>query len=159
MANGAHGELREYLEFAMEGRRRVKEQLKKLAAHDYAKTAFSYVERDTGHEVWVEVPEQPEELDPLAEDEAAATEPRSAGSAADDGAPHEASIAELIARGESGSRRVQADGPGQPCDEAARQGHRAHGRQVDRRLHERARRHASHRRHRPRGGLRASRRT
>ena len=31
-------ELREYLEFALEGRRRVKEQLKKLAAHDYAKT-------------------------------------------------------------------------------------------------------------------------
>ena len=56
-----HGELREYLEFAMEGRRRVKEQLKKLASHDYAKTAFSYVERDTGHEVWVEVPEQPDE--------------------------------------------------------------------------------------------------
>ena len=47
----------------MEGRRRVKEQLKKLAAHDYAKTAFSYIERDTGREVWVEVPEQPDELD------------------------------------------------------------------------------------------------
>lgn len=58
-----HGELREYLEFAVEGRRRVKEQLKKLAAHDYAKTAFSYVERDTGREIWVEVPEQPEPLD------------------------------------------------------------------------------------------------
>jgi ATP-dependent Lon protease len=95
-----HGELREYLEFAMEGRRRVKEQLKKLAAHDYAKTAFSYVERDTGHEVWVDVPEQPEEIDPLAEDEVAATEPRSAGSAAGDGAPRGASVAELIARGE-----------------------------------------------------------
>ena len=63
----------------MEGRRRVKEQLKKLAAHDYAKTAFSYIERDTGREVWVEVPEQPEEFDPLADDEAAAAEPRSAG--------------------------------------------------------------------------------
>lgn len=59
----SHVELREYLEFAMEGRRRVKEQLKKLAAHDYAKTAFSYVERDTGRELWVEVPEQPEEID------------------------------------------------------------------------------------------------
>ena len=55
-------ELREYLEFALEGRRRVKEQLKKLASHDYAKTAFSYIERDTGHEYWVEVPEQPEDL-------------------------------------------------------------------------------------------------
>ena len=56
-------ELREYLEFALEGRRRVKEQLKKLAAHDYAKTAFSYIERDTGHESWIEVPEQPEDAD------------------------------------------------------------------------------------------------
>lgn len=55
-------ELREYLEFALEGRRRVKEQLKKLAPHDYAKTSFSYVERDTGREYWVEVAEQPEEL-------------------------------------------------------------------------------------------------
>jgi predicted ATP-dependent Lon-type protease len=32
-------ELREYLEFAIERRRRVKEQLKKLAPHDYARTA------------------------------------------------------------------------------------------------------------------------
>lgn len=55
-------ELREYLEFALEGRRRVKEQLKKIAAHDYAKTAFSYVERDTGHEYWVDVPEQPDDI-------------------------------------------------------------------------------------------------
>lgn len=63
-------ELREYLEFAMEGRRRVKEQLKKLAPHDYAKTAFSYVERDTGHEYWVEVPEQPEDLEAAIGEEA-----------------------------------------------------------------------------------------
>ena len=61
-----HGEwtrtdLREYLEFALEGRRRVKEQLKKLAPHDYAKTAFSYIERDSGRELWVEVPEQPDD--------------------------------------------------------------------------------------------------
>ena len=61
-----HGEwtrvdLREYLEFALEGRRRVKEQLKKLASHDYAKTAFSYIERDSGRELWVEVPEQPDD--------------------------------------------------------------------------------------------------
>ena len=65
----SRGELREYLEFAMEGRRRVKEQLKKLAAHDYSKTAFSYVERDSGREVWVEVLEQPEELDTAVEDQ------------------------------------------------------------------------------------------
>lgn len=58
----SHGNLREYLEFALEGRRRVKEQLKKLAEHDFAKTAFSYIENDTDHEVWVEVPEQPDLL-------------------------------------------------------------------------------------------------
>jgi ATP-dependent Lon protease len=93
-----HGELREYLEFAIEGRRRVKEQLKKLAAHDYAKTAFSYIERDTGREVWVDVPEQPEEIHPSADDGARAARPGSA--AADEGARAEASVIDLIARGE-----------------------------------------------------------
>src|SRR5207248_9644825 len=63
-----HGEwsradLREYLELALEGRRRVKEQLRKLAPHDYAKTAFSYSERDTGREYWVEVPENPDQVE------------------------------------------------------------------------------------------------
>lgn len=89
-------ELREYLEFALEGRRRVKEQLKKLAAHDYAKTAFSYIERDTGHEYWVEVPEQPDDLDAAidaeAEEASGETEPpKRAGTA----------TADLIAAGES----------------------------------------------------------
>lgn len=55
-------ELREYLELALEGRRRVKEQLKKLAPHEYAKTSFSYVEKDTARELWVDVPEQPEDV-------------------------------------------------------------------------------------------------
>jgi len=68
------GELRDYLEFALEGRRRVKEQLKKLAPHDYAKTAFSYVERDTGREYWVEVPEQPEEIEAEIAEEATAVD-------------------------------------------------------------------------------------
>jgi ATP-dependent Lon protease len=45
----------------MEGRRRVKEQLKKLTAHDFSKTAFTYIEVDTGREYPVEVVEQPEE--------------------------------------------------------------------------------------------------
>jgi ATP-dependent Lon protease len=92
-----HGELREYLEFAMEGRRRVKEQLKKLAPHDYAKTAFSYIERDTGREVWVEVPEQPEEFD------TSSVEAETAAANDDDAAPAAEvshSTAELIADGE-----------------------------------------------------------
>jgi ATP-dependent Lon protease len=93
----SHGELREYLEFAMEGRRRVKEQLKKLAGHDYAKTAFSYVERDTGHEIWVDVPEQPDEMDPLN----AADAPPVTTDGSEDGKRASTSIAELIAQGES----------------------------------------------------------
>lgn len=92
----SHGELREYLEFAMEGRRRVKEQLKKLAAHDYAKTAFSYIERDTGREVWVEVPEQPEAFEPDPSD--ASSESEDAGTLL---VGQDASTAELIRSGES----------------------------------------------------------
>lgn len=65
-----HGEwtradLRDYLELALEGRRRVKEQLKKLAPHEYSQVDFSYIEKDTSRELWVEVPEQPR--DALAE--------------------------------------------------------------------------------------------
>ena len=93
-------ELREYLEFALEGRRRVKEQLKKLAAHDYAKTAFSYVERDTGHEYWVEVPEQPDNIHANLDAEAAGAAETESG-----GSPRLAALAtsteEVIAAGES----------------------------------------------------------
>jgi ATP-dependent Lon protease len=92
-----HGDLREYLEFAMEGRRRVKEQLKKLAAHDYAKTAFSYIERDTGREVWVDVPEQAEEFDISL----LRATPVASSAESDTPEPHvHASVAELITGGE-----------------------------------------------------------
>jgi ATP-dependent Lon protease len=74
----------------------VKEQLKKLAAHDYAKTAFSYIERDTSHEYWVEVPEQPEDLDSAIDAEAASSE-FTDGSAS----PASAPTPDLIASGES----------------------------------------------------------
>ncbi len=46
------------LELALEGRRRVKEQLKKLGSFEYHQTSFSYVLRDTGEERFVGVPEQ-----------------------------------------------------------------------------------------------------
>jgi ATP-dependent Lon protease len=88
----SHGDLREYLEFALEGRRRVKEQLKKLAAHDYAKTAFSYIENDTGREVWVDLPEQGDELDLNADIKEVEAEAEVAA---------ELSTADLIASGES----------------------------------------------------------
>jgi ATP-dependent Lon protease len=52
------GEIAELLEFAMEGRRRVKEQLKKMGSFEYYHTSFSYTLNDTGEERFVGVPEQ-----------------------------------------------------------------------------------------------------
>lgn len=91
-------EVREYLEWAMEGRRRVKEQLKKLAAHDFSKTAFTYVEVDTGREYPVEVAEQPKE-DIVAE--ALEEDPVVLPSGAAEPGPAVLATAELIAAGES----------------------------------------------------------
>jgi ATP-dependent Lon protease len=51
-------ELKMCLELAMEGRRRVKEQLKKRGSHEFHKTTFSWVDKDTGQEAVVAVPEQ-----------------------------------------------------------------------------------------------------
>ncbi len=58
-----HGEvskddLAEVLEFAMEGRRRVKEQLKKMGSFEYYQTSFSYTQQESGEEKFVGVPEQ-----------------------------------------------------------------------------------------------------
>jgi len=51
-------ELAELLELALEGRRRVKEQLKKLGAFEYHQTSFSYMDNETREERFVGVPEQ-----------------------------------------------------------------------------------------------------
>lgn len=51
-------EIAELLDFAMEGRRRVKEQLKKMGAFEYYQTSFSYSDIETGEERFVGVPEQ-----------------------------------------------------------------------------------------------------
>lgn len=48
----------ELLELALEGRRRVKEQLKKLGSFEYHQTSFSYILKETGEERFVGVPEQ-----------------------------------------------------------------------------------------------------
>jgi len=58
-----HGEvvqedLAEILELAIEGRRRVKEQLKKMGSFEYYHTSFSYSDSGTGEEKFVGVPEQ-----------------------------------------------------------------------------------------------------
>jgi ATP-dependent Lon protease len=51
-------ELREILELALEGRRRVKEQLKKMGSFEFYHTSFSYQRNATGEECFVGVPEQ-----------------------------------------------------------------------------------------------------
>lgn len=51
-------ELAEILELALEGRRRVKEQLKKLGSFEYHQTSFSYIDNETREERFVGVPEQ-----------------------------------------------------------------------------------------------------
>ena len=51
-------EMQEYLELALEGRRRVKEQLKKMGSYEYYQTSFSYFDLDTMQEHFVGVPEE-----------------------------------------------------------------------------------------------------
>jgi len=58
-----HGEISQedmitILELAIEGRRRVKEQLKKMGSFEYYHTSFSYIDNETGEEHFVGVPEQ-----------------------------------------------------------------------------------------------------
>jgi len=50
-------EVEEYLCIAMEMRRRVKEQLKKMGGLEYWNVNFSYVDRETGQESFVSLPE------------------------------------------------------------------------------------------------------
>lgn len=51
-------ELATLLELALEGRRRVKEQLKKMAPFEYHQTSFSYVDAGSREEKYVGVPEE-----------------------------------------------------------------------------------------------------
>jgi ATP-dependent Lon protease len=51
-------ELAEVLAIALEGRRRVKEQLKKMGSFEYHQTSFSYIDNETREERFVGVPEQ-----------------------------------------------------------------------------------------------------
>lgn len=51
-------ELAELLAFGIEGRRRVKEQLKKMGSFEYYQTSFSYLDNESGEEHFVGVPEQ-----------------------------------------------------------------------------------------------------
>jgi ATP-dependent Lon protease len=63
-------EMAEFLDLALEGRRRVKEQLKKMGSFEYHKTSFSYIDNETREERFVGVPEEGGRdliaIDPLA---------------------------------------------------------------------------------------------
>ena len=58
--HGKYGkeEVREALEYALEGRRRVKEQLKKIGGMEFYDVHFSYLDNETFEESFVSVPEQ-----------------------------------------------------------------------------------------------------
>ena len=51
-------ELAEIVELALEVRRRVKEQLKKMGSFEFHQTSFSYRDHDTAEELYVGVPEE-----------------------------------------------------------------------------------------------------
>jgi len=50
-------QMAEYVAYAMELRRRVKEQLKKMGGLEYWDTSFSYIDRESGQETFVRLPE------------------------------------------------------------------------------------------------------
>lgn len=56
--NFSKEDVRECLEYAMEVRRRIKEQLKKLGGIEFYDVHFSYKDRESGEENFVAVPEQ-----------------------------------------------------------------------------------------------------
>lgn len=56
--NYSKGELEEILQFALEMRRRVKEQLKKLGGMEFYDVNFSYIDNEIFEEHYVSVPEQ-----------------------------------------------------------------------------------------------------
>lgn len=51
-------DLAEILDLAVEGRRRVKEQLKKMGSFEYHQTSFSYIDTESREERYVGVPEE-----------------------------------------------------------------------------------------------------
>lgn len=56
--NFTKDDVKEYLEFALEMRRRVKEQLKKIGGMEFWDTNFSYLDKENQQETFVSLPEQ-----------------------------------------------------------------------------------------------------
>ncbi|MBT4290060.1 MAG: ATP-dependent Lon protease, partial [Deltaproteobacteria bacterium] len=51
-------DVRDYLEFALEMRRRVKEQLKRIGGMEFWDTNFSYIDKETQEEIFIGLPEE-----------------------------------------------------------------------------------------------------
>lgn len=56
--NFTKDDIREYLEIAIEMRRRVKEQLKRIGGMEFWDTNFSYIDKDTQEEKYISLPEE-----------------------------------------------------------------------------------------------------
>lgn len=56
--NFTKADIREYLEVAMEMRRRVKEQLKRIGGMEFWDTNFSYIDKENQEETYVTIPEE-----------------------------------------------------------------------------------------------------
>jgi len=56
--NFTKDDLKEYLEIAMEMRRRVKEQLKRIGGMEFWDTNFSYIDKETQEEIFIGLPEE-----------------------------------------------------------------------------------------------------
>lgn len=61
--NFTKDDVEEYLTVALEMRRRVKEQLKKMKSAEYWRTELSYIDIDTSREVVIPIPEQPSKVE------------------------------------------------------------------------------------------------
>lgn len=59
-ANVSKDELQEYVHMAVELRRRVKEQLRRMGGVEYWNTSLSYLDKESGQETFVSLPEQGE---------------------------------------------------------------------------------------------------
>ena len=56
--NFTKADVKEYLEIAMEMRRRVKEQLKRIGGMEFWDTNFSFIDKETQEEMYVAIPEE-----------------------------------------------------------------------------------------------------
>ena len=85
MAKCRRTELAEYLTFALEMRRRVKEQLRRINPSEFARTNLTFVDKDSGQEFSAICPETPQTAELGAEN--SPNGPQAKSARADDSEP------------------------------------------------------------------------